>query len=251
MEQYRLREAAYWQGIQEVVADAGLGLKDVLQNVPAFWRRRDVPRFLANYELFKMVVDLPGSVAEVGVFRGAGLMTWTHLLETFIPGDRLRRVFGFDHFQGYDGFSEQDGDARQWLSAHQGGDLMSADRRLVDRLLEIHDADSFCPGVPRALLIAGDVTETLPRFVAEADGVRFCLIHLDVNVHQAVRAALDALYPRLVPGGIVALTAYGSPPWEGEASAVEQYFGDNGLPMPAMATLPFSPIPRAYFRKPL
>ena len=55
----------------------------------------------AYYELFKMVKDLPGSIAEVGVFIGNGLFTWTKLLETFNPGKRGLKAYGFDNFSGY------------------------------------------------------------------------------------------------------------------------------------------------------
>ena len=43
--------------------------EDMLQNFPSFVRRINVTRFLAQYELFKMVQDLPGSIVELGVYK--------------------------------------------------------------------------------------------------------------------------------------------------------------------------------------
>src|ERR1035437_6803735 len=77
---YPSRDARHWQRVEALVHSQEFCLKDVLRYFPAYVRR---------HELFKQVVDLPGSIAEVGVYRGARLFTWTKLIETFCPGDRL------------------------------------------------------------------------------------------------------------------------------------------------------------------
>ena len=66
----------YWKEIEQIKNDANLDVKFLLQNYLAFVQRRDLPRFLAHYELFKKIVDLPGSIVELGVFVGSGLFTW-------------------------------------------------------------------------------------------------------------------------------------------------------------------------------
>ena len=95
---YPSRDARHWQRMEALIQSQGFRLKDALRYFPAYVRRRELPRFLAHYELFKQIVDLPGSIVEVGVYRGAGLFTWTKLMETFCPGDRYRMVYGFDQF---------------------------------------------------------------------------------------------------------------------------------------------------------
>ena len=35
-----------------------------------------------------------------------GQITWAKPMETFCPGDRSRRVYGFDHFAGLQDFAE-------------------------------------------------------------------------------------------------------------------------------------------------
>ena len=68
----------------------------------SFIQKRDLSQLLAYYEIFKKVKHLPGSVAEVGVFMGNSLFTWTKLIETYFPNVRGKKVFGFDNFKGYD-----------------------------------------------------------------------------------------------------------------------------------------------------
>lgn len=99
--QYAEKDARHWATLETLILQSGLCMSDVLKHYLAFIRRRDLPRLLAHYELFKHIKEMPGSIVELGVFLGDGLFTWANLLETFCPGDRSRRVYGFEHFDGY------------------------------------------------------------------------------------------------------------------------------------------------------
>lgn len=54
-------------------------------------------KFIAHYELYKMIKDIPGEIVEFGVFKGASLIRWAtfrELLETSFS----RKIIGFDVF---------------------------------------------------------------------------------------------------------------------------------------------------------
>lgn len=97
---YSERDSQLAQRLESIVRDQQSSLADVLRHWPAYVQRRTLPRFLAHYELFKKVMDLPGCIVELGVFRGASFFTWANLLETFHTNDRSKKVYGFDHFEG-------------------------------------------------------------------------------------------------------------------------------------------------------
>lgn len=47
--------------------------KDIkLRNFEKYVRRQDLARFLARYELFKMIKDIKGSIIECGIHYGGG-----------------------------------------------------------------------------------------------------------------------------------------------------------------------------------
>jgi hypothetical protein len=46
------------------------------------------------------VLDLPGDLADCGVYRGASLFTWANLFEIFAPHSQ-KVVIGFDTFSGF------------------------------------------------------------------------------------------------------------------------------------------------------
>src|SRR5690349_18955200 len=51
----------------------GLDPIEAARNFGMYARRTTLKRFLAHYEMFRMAVDLPGDIVELGVFRGASL----------------------------------------------------------------------------------------------------------------------------------------------------------------------------------
>src|SRR5438105_6607003 len=56
-----------------------------LENFPKYVRRQPLKRFLALYELFKLVLPVKGSIIECGVYRGFGLMAWAKLSAMLEP----------------------------------------------------------------------------------------------------------------------------------------------------------------------
>ncbi len=244
---YQRRDEEHWEELQSIITDSKLSLPETLVNFPAFIRRREMTRLLADYDLFRMVVDLPGSIVELGVFLGAGLFTWSKLLETFVPGDRSRKVFGFESGAGYRDFAPEDGDPTPWIAKVVGRKI--APDGYLERMIKLTNLDNLIPGVERCHLVSGDILETVPDFAEKNQGTRLNLLFFDVNLYKPTLAGLRALYPLLVPGGIVALNGYGSPPWLGEAKAFEHYFEEIGQPQPHLHKLPYSIRPGGYFVK--
>jgi len=237
----------HWTELKNIVKDGNLSIEDLLENYLAFIRRRDLPRLLAHYEMFKKIVDLPGSIVELGVYRGSGFFTWANLLETFCPGDRIRKVFGFDDFEGYSKFRKGKDDAAKIFTSELSYNLKS-DFNLVERLTKLHNDDNILRGIERCRIINGDICKTVPKFVSNTKGLKLSLLYLDVNLYESTKIGLEYFYPLVVPGGIVAFNGYGQQPWEGEAKAIEEFFEKVGG-LPIMKKFPFSIIPSAYFVK--
>lgn len=251
---YAARGDRYWQRLSELFADGNYSHRDILWHFPAYVMRRQVERFLSHYELFKQVIDLPGCVVELGVFRGTSLFTWANLMDIFCPFDRARRVFGFDTFKGLAGYHERDGKTDEGMGKFEGA--WRAERSDLELLAEIHNEasplhltamDAMMPN-QRVELINGDVRETLPKFIEEHPGLCISLLHLDMDLYEPTKVALEYLYPRVVKGGIVCFDEYGVMPWEGELRGVDEYFTELGE-RPVIKKHPFTQQPSGYFVK--
>lgn len=242
---YDIYEKEHWEKLESLIGGAGLTLNDVMSNASAFIRRRELARICSHYELFKLVENLPGSIVELGVFLGGGFFTWTKLLETFCPGDRGRKVYGFEGLKGYEHFTEHDGLCKPWVNRLIGNKV--PDEEYLDGMVDLHNKDNFLRGVERCRLIKGEIQETVPFFARNNLGTRISLLYFDVNLYEPTLIGLRYLVPLMVPGGVVAFNAYSVPPWEGETRAIEDYFREIGQKMPLMKKFPFSVYPNSYF----
>lgn len=242
------RDLDVWSRMENLLEANHHTFKHVLELFPAYIRRLHIGRFIAHYELFKQVIDLPGCIVELGVYRGPSFFTFAKLMETFCPGDRKRMVYGFDSFEGLQSFSEKDGKMAPGSGKDVSGWSAKAVMEEVLELVDICNADNFIPASPRCKLIIGDVEESLPKFLEENPGLRISLLHIDVDLYRPTKAALEYLYPRVVKGGVVAFDEYGLMPWEGESTAVDEYFAANP-PAPVIKKFPYSTQPHGYFIK--
>ncbi len=221
----------------------GICPSNVLQAFPIYGRRIHLKRFLAHYELFQKVMDLPGDIVELGVFRGMSLMSWANFLEIRCMGDRQRKVWGFDNFSGLDALEPQDGKPAPGVGKTEGGYGAS----YIDMLqaISIFDSDRFIPHKKRIELVKGDICKTVPQWVIDNPGVRISLLHFDCDLYRPTKIALEALWPLVVSGGVVAFDEYGIPPWEGESKAVDEFFENAPL-----QRFTWSSNPGAYMVKP-
>ena len=226
----------------------GIDSLAAIKNFATLTRRHALKRFLAHTEFFKMTTDLPGDIAELGVFRGLGLFTWANLLESYCIGDRTKIVYGFDNWQGFSDLSEQDGGEIAGSGKTKGGFNAADYLAEIKSAIEIFDSDRFIPQKARIKLIDGDICETVPEFLQKNPGVRFSLVHFDCDLYQPTRIALEALWDRVVRGGIVLFDEYGITDWPGETQAVDEFFADK--PEVTVRTLSWTNTPAGYVVKP-
>ena len=66
---------------------------------PAFAGHLTLARFITLYEAYKMVLDVAGHIAEVGIDMGTSSILFAKLSKIFEPNSTTL-VHGFDWFQG-------------------------------------------------------------------------------------------------------------------------------------------------------
>ena len=238
-------DAALEERIEQHCANYDLSFVEAVHHFPLLARRQMLKRFLAHNDFFKMTLDVPGDVAELGVFRGLGLMTWANLLEAYCIGDRTKVIYGFDNWQGFRGFDAQDGKADAHAGKVPGG--FSAVKEELENAISIFDNDRFIPNKPRIKLIDGDIEQSVPAFVRDNPGVRFSLVHFDCDLYRPTKIALEALWPHVSRGGVILFDEYAIADWPGETAAVDEFLADK--PGLRVKTLPWTNAPAGYLVK--
>ena len=193
-------------------------------------------KLLAHYDLYKMIVPLPGQIVECGVYKGASLLRFATFRE-ILESPYSRKIVGFDAFGRFPQEGE-DATNRAFIErfAAEGGDGISR-----ESFLEV----IAYKGLENIELIEGDVCSTIPKYVTEHAELKIALLHVDVDVYRPTQVVLDQLFDRIVPGGLLVLDDYGTV--AGETQAVDEFFQKTQRQL-LVEKLPISHVP-AYVRK--
>ncbi len=143
---------------------------------------------------------VPGSIVEFGVARGTSLGILAHLDEIVRP---IRTIAGFDTFTGFPDHDAMSRSAFVSDRAHSGRFRCNS-LDMVRQRLHPHIERRHVPGF---YLIAGDILDTLPPYLA-ANPNRIAIAVLDVDVAATTRFALEHIWPYMSPGGRVYIDGY-------------------------------------------
>jgi hypothetical protein len=208
-----------------------------LENFPKYVRRQNLTRFLALYEIFKLALPVKGSIIECGVNHGFGIMSWAKFSAILEPVNLMRRVYGFDTFEGFPGISQQD---RSGASEHvKEGDLAADVFDELNQLVEIYDSTRFIGHVNKVQLVRGDAVETIPKFVADNPHLLVSLLYLDFDLYEPTKVALEHLLPRMPKGAVLAFDELDNPLWPGETLAMLEAHAKRPLRIQRMEFDPY------------
>jgi predicted O-methyltransferase YrrM len=188
-----------------------------------------VARFLAHYELFKMIKDVPGDIVDIGVGRGGSSFAWAKMLRAF---NRPGTVYGFDTFEGFPHVAPEDGAGVRERGMNLGRAALDAAQAHPNRDLPLR-------------FVIGDITQTVPPWALGHSDFRIALLNLDADLYAPTKVALEYLMPLMAPGGVVILDEYDVADFPGEKRAFDEYF--SGRPVPLLHRFPWYNNPSRYF----
>lgn len=169
-----------------------------------FLRGSLLARILAVAHIYQQIVEIPGIVFDIGTWRGQTAVLCENFRAIYEPLHFNRRIVCFDTFEGYAGFGDQD----RATALHQEGTYSVGGTAYADHLahlLQVHErANAMGHNNGKHQVIAGDCRETIPAFFEDHPNEILSLAFFDVNALAPTREALDQVWKRLAPGGIVA-----------------------------------------------
>jgi uncharacterized protein (UPF0297 family) len=186
--------------------------------------RRRLQKLIAHYELYKKIIDLPGQVVECGVFKGASLIRFAQFRD-MLESVYSRQIIGFDAFGKFpvpnDAASHNQQSHRNDLAFIKAFEREAGEGISMEELYRVFKHKH----IDNIELIAGDILQTIPDYVKQHPELRIALLHIDVDVYQPTKLALECFYDCLVPGGIIVFDDYGTV--YGETIAVDEFFKEK------------------------
>ncbi|MBM3301298.1 MAG: class I SAM-dependent methyltransferase [Deltaproteobacteria bacterium] len=214
------------RNIERIFLECPDSVEVKLENFPKYVRRQHLKRFLAMYEVFKLVLPVKGSVIDCGVYRGFSLMAWARLSTILEPENLTRRIYGFDTFEGFPAIHEKD--TSRIATPEQGG-LYANSCDELQALIAEYDRDRFLGHLQKVYLIKGDAAQTIPQFIADNPHLVVSLLSLDFDLYEPTKVAIERFLPRMPKGAIVTFDELDNPIWPGETQALLDSVGLNQI----------------------
>ena len=194
-----------------------------LENFAKYVPRQNLARFLARYEIFRLIKEIQGSIVECGVLFGGGLMSFAKLSTILEPYNFQRRIIGFDSFEGFPSIDEADlRGLSERKSAHlkQGG--FAADGAYEDLLkaVEVYNMTRFLNHFPKVDVIKGDFAVTAAKYLEDHPHLVVSCLYLDFDIYAPTKVALDLFLPRVPKGGVIVFDELNEEAFPGETIAV-------------------------------
>ncbi|NNE81324.1 MAG: hypothetical protein HKN18_13735 [Silicimonas sp.] len=165
--------------------------------------------------LLEDALKQPGDIIECGVFRGDSLR---RILKTVKDRAPDRTVFGLDSFEGFPPGGITGMDITRFRSKDRlEGKFTNADD-VPARLNRFADAFEM-----KLDLHKGYFEHTL----GGVSDRTFAFLHIDCDTYAGHIEVLDALYDRVVPGGIIVFDDYNTEEWPGATQAVDEFLADR------------------------
>jgi O-methyltransferase/8-demethyl-8-(2,3-dimethoxy-alpha-L-rhamnosyl)tetracenomycin-C 4'-O-methyltransferase len=160
---------------------------------------------------------IPGDYIETGVWRGGCCILMSGVLKA--NRDKTRKVYVADSFAGLPPPNPDD------YPIDRGDELHKVDVLAVPLEEVRENFRRYGLLNQRVEFVEGLFKNTLPKLEAGP----FALMRLDGDMYESTIQALDALYPKLSPGGFVIIDDYAL---KGCRAAVDDYRRDHSITAP-------------------
>lgn len=199
--------------------------KEFIANSPSVFNTRvGVQSLVTRYELYKLVLDVPGDIIECGVYQGNSF-TWLANLSVILePFAINRRIIGFDTFEG---FSSIDSSADP--ADVSSDNFADTSYEIISRSLENLDTVRPVNKVNRFELVKGDIVTSLPKYVDEHPWMTCAMLILDTDLYRPTLTALSTVLPIMPKGAVVVFDEYNYQNFPGETQAVRELLDLNKL----------------------
>ena len=134
-------------------------------------------------------------------------------LKVFVS-DRGRREL---HCSNQCEWQESGVGVRTWIAA-AGGSSIS-----VSQLISVFERSE----IKNFELVAGDVLETVPKYIKDHPELKISLLNIDIDFFEANMCCLENFYDLVMPGGVILLDNYTAT--HGDTKSSDKFFADKKI----------------------
>jgi hypothetical protein len=212
-------DLAQFEAIANLFKSETIPLIERIEAFPKYASRQSIAKFLTKYELFKLILTVNGSIVECGVLHGAGLLAWAKLSSIFEPANHVRKVIGFDTYEGFPRLSDEDTRTGTFHELTVGG-LTGSSLQNVEAAVKVYDLNRPVSHVPKVQLVPGDIMRSADAFLKENPHLLVAMLYLDFDLYEPTKKAIEVFVPRMPKGAVVVFDQLNAKIFPGETQAV-------------------------------
>lgn len=154
----------------------------------------------------------PGDYIELGVHKGFALK----VIHRFM--DPTRTLYALDTFEGFD-TRDLSVEAKHYASTWHAGNFSPTSVEGVGAYV----GNGACPA--NLKIVKG----WFPDSFKGLEDRRWRFVHIDFDLYQPIKTALETLWPALLPGGVVIVHDYGNYGFPAARQAVDEFCAATGV----------------------
>lgn len=190
-------------------------------------RAKSSEKLYNTLQFFRATRHVGGRVAECGVFKGQSVYVFCRYQELVTEGFSGEGFCLFDSFEGLSSPSRedriQDPSSVFINKKYREKGAFHGQLEPVRKALEEFPSITYYPG-------------WIPEIFKDVPDAQYSFVHIDVDLYEPTKGAIEYFFPRLQTGGVIVCDDYGFLHWPGAKQAMDEYCVPRGIPIIPLTT---------------
>jgi hypothetical protein len=189
-------------------------------NLGMFLAPQTLGRVLFMDHLYRQILPIQGIVVEFGCRWGQNLSLLTSLRGLYEPFNRLRKIVGFDTFEGFPSVSREDAGLSQGMYS-----TAPEYAHFLKQVLDLQEQESPLAHIKKHEVVQGDASLTVREYLDRNPHTIISMAYFDLDIYKPTRDCLLAIRDHLTQGSVIGFDELNDQVCPGETVALKEVLG--------------------------
>ena len=217
------KQAGRREQMVQLLKECPIPEEEMLRNMGLFLVPQTLSRILFMDFLYRQILEVQGVILDFGTRWGQNLSLFTSMRGIYEPFNRLRKIVGFDTFEGFRKLSGEDGGGR--MMSEKNYAVTSGYEEYLAKIINIQEQESPLPHVKKHEIVKGDASEEVKKYLERNPETVVAMAYFDFDLYEPTKECLVAIRERLTRGSVLGFDELNDHECPGETAALKEVFG--------------------------